>query len=93
MLGYIPKQPPSLQGKQLPELKDLGIKIKPDDIEGKMILVCFFDMNQRPFRYMLTELAKREGQLREKNVIILAVQFLSPVIKIAYCQYRLVRWE
>jgi len=71
---YVPKQPPSLVGKALPELKGLGIELSPADIQGKMVLVCFWDMQQRPSRYCIVELAKQAEQLKQKGVTIVAVQ-------------------
>jgi len=71
---YEPKRPPSLVGRPLPELKDVGIDLPPAGTNGKKMLVCFFDMEQRPSRHCITQLAKQAGQLREKGVIIVAVQ-------------------
>jgi len=70
---YVPKTPASLKGKPLPELKKLGIEL-PADAEGKMLLVCFWDMNQRPSRYFVAQLAGQATQLGEKGVVIVAVQ-------------------
>ena len=39
-----------------------------------MLLVCFFDLQQRPSRFCVTELAKRAGELKGKGVLVLAVQ-------------------
>jgi peroxiredoxin len=64
----------SLVGKALPELKDLGIKLSPADIEGKRILVCFFDMEQRPSRHCMIQLTKQAEQLKDKDVSVIAVQ-------------------
>ena len=70
----VPRQPPSLVGKALSDLKDVGIKLSPADIEGKRILVCFWDMQQRPSRYCMTQLAKQAESLKDKGVIVVAVQ-------------------
>ncbi|UCF17259.1 MAG: redoxin domain-containing protein, partial [Phycisphaerales bacterium] len=43
-------------------------------IDGKRILVCFWDMQQRPSRYCVTQLAKQAQQLKDKGVVIVAVQ-------------------
>jgi hypothetical protein len=64
----------SLIGKPLPELKDLGIKLSPVDIEGKRILVCFFDMEQRPSRRCITQLAKKAELLKSKSIAIVTIQ-------------------
>jgi uncharacterized GH25 family protein len=71
---YEPKPPLSLVGKPLPDLKALGISLVPDAIEGKRILVCFWDMNQRPSRHCITQLIKQTEQLKDKGVVIVAVQ-------------------
>jgi protocatechuate 3,4-dioxygenase beta subunit len=71
---YIPKQPPSLLGKVLPDLKQLKIDLPSEDSENKIILVCFWDMQQRPSRHCVTEVAKQAEQLKEKGVTIVAVQ-------------------
>jgi len=65
---------PSLVGKALPDLKELKLTLSPEDGEGKMLLVCFFDMEQRPSRYCITELDKQAEQLKQKGVTIVAVQ-------------------
>ena len=70
----VPKQPPSLVGKPLPELKDLKVELSPADANDKTILVCFWDMEQRPSRHMISELAKRAEELKEKGVTIVSVQ-------------------
>ncbi len=71
---FVPKQPPSLVGKSLPVFDGLGLQIDPDEIAGKSILVCFWDMEQRPSRHCVKELAKQAGQLKEKGVVVIAVQ-------------------
>lgn len=67
---YTPRRSTALKGKPLPELKGLGID---PPAEGKMLLVCFWDMGQRPSRYCVTQLAAQAAQLREKGVEIVAV--------------------
>ncbi len=71
---YLPKQPPSLVGRPLPELKDLKIDLSPTDADDKMIIVCFWDMQQRPSRHCIIQLAKQAEQLRHKGVTVVAVQ-------------------
>ena len=70
---YEPKRPPSLVGRSLPELKNLSIKLLPDTTD-KIVLVCFFDMEQRPSRNCLMQLSKRAQELQEKDVSVVAVQ-------------------
>lgn len=67
-------KPPSLVGRALPELKDLKIDLSPTDSDDRMILVCFFDMNQRPSRHYTGQLAKQAEQLEQKDVTVVAVQ-------------------
>jgi protocatechuate 3,4-dioxygenase beta subunit len=69
---YMPRRPTSLKGKPLPPLKDVGIDL-PAAAADKMLLVCFWDMGQRPSRYCLTQLAGRTAQLRDQGVEIVAV--------------------
>ncbi len=70
---YVPKKPRPLAGKPLPELKELGIEL-PAEAEGKMLLVCFWDMNQRPSRYCVRQLMNRAAQWEEKKVAVILVQ-------------------
>jgi protocatechuate 3,4-dioxygenase beta subunit len=67
-------KPPSLVGRAIPELKDLKIELSPADTDGKMILVCFFDMNQRPSRHCIGQLTKQAEQLKQKGATVVAVQ-------------------
>jgi len=74
---YEPKRPPSLVGRPLPELKDAGIDLPPADADGKIILVCLFDMEQRPSRHCVTQLAKQAEQLKSKGVTVVTIQALK----------------
>jgi peroxiredoxin len=69
-----PRIPPPLVGKALPDLKALGIDLPPADTDGTMILVCFFDKDQRPSRYCLQQLSKRAQELKAKRVVVVAIQ-------------------
>lgn len=71
---YEPKRPPSLMGRSLPELKQVGIDLPPADTDGKIMLVCFFDMEQRPSRHCINQLVKQAEHLKNKGVIAIAVQ-------------------
>jgi hypothetical protein len=63
-----------LVNKPLPEFN--GIKIDPaaKQIRNKMMLVCFFDMNQRPSRYFIRQLKIKTKELEEKGCSIIAIQ-------------------
>ncbi|MHC4328374.1 MAG: peroxiredoxin family protein, partial [Planctomycetota bacterium] len=65
---------PSLLGKTLPDLKGVSVVFSPDQHKGKMILVCFWDMNQRPSRNCIAQLAGRAEQLRQEGITIVAIQ-------------------
>lgn len=65
---YVPKTPPSLVGKVLPELTDCGLTVPAD---ANAILVFAWDMNQRPSRHFLKQLAAKADLLNENNVTVL----------------------
>jgi len=51
----------------------MGIEL-PDGASDKMILVCFWDVNQRPSRNCIRELAERAEELAEKDITVVCVQ-------------------
>ena len=65
---------PSLKDKPLPELKDLEVNLSSANIRDKMMLICFFDMEQRPSRNCIIQLTKKAEQLKQKGIICVAVQ-------------------
>jgi hypothetical protein len=65
---------PFLLGKPLPKLKDLKIDPLPANTAGKMTLVCFLDIEQRPSRNCLQQLNARAQELNAKGMVIAAVQ-------------------
>jgi hypothetical protein len=67
-------EPIPLTGKALPELKDLGIDLLPANANEKVILVCFFDMEQRPSRNCLRRLSEQAREHKAKDAVIVAVQ-------------------
>ncbi len=70
--AYPPRRGAALKGKPLPPLKDLGIEL-PAEAQGKMLLVCFWDMGQRPSRSCLTQLVAQAAPLGQKGVEVVAV--------------------
>ena len=70
----VPKSPTSLAGTSLPSLENTNIKINANQVKDKLILVCFFDINQRPSRNCITQIAKRLDELKQKGVIVVAIQ-------------------
>jgi hypothetical protein len=70
---YVPKKSGSLIGKTLLDFNDIDIKLPADTVKDKIIIVCFFDMNQRPSRNCMLQLRKKiQKSLRQK------VSSLSP---------------
>jgi len=67
------RRPPLLVGKPLPKVKDLKIDLLPANTVGKMILVCFLDIEQRPSRNCLRQLNARAQELKAKGIAIVAV--------------------
>ncbi len=67
-------QAPSLVGKPVPDLDGIKIDIPLEDAKIKNLLVCFWDMNQRPSRNCIMRLAKQAEQLKQKGVTVVAVQ-------------------
>ncbi len=64
----------SLVSRAVPDLQGLNLGITPEESAGKRLLVCFFDMNQRPSRNTVLQLAKQAGRLKEKEMVVLIVQ-------------------
>lgn len=70
---FVPKKPQPLAGKPLPDLKSVGVEL-PADTTDRMLLVCLWDMNQRPSRHCVSQLAQQAARLAEKGVTVVAVQ-------------------
>jgi len=69
------KQPGALlKGETIPGFDDIELDFVAEDNEGRMLLICFFDMNQRPSRNCIMQLAKKAEQLKHKGLTIIAVQ-------------------
>jgi protocatechuate 3,4-dioxygenase beta subunit len=64
----------SLTGKVLLDLDAFGIELKPEHVKDKAILVCFWDMQQRPSRYYIRELGRKAEELKANNVTVVAIQ-------------------
>jgi protocatechuate 3,4-dioxygenase beta subunit len=63
----------SLKGKPLPDLAtvELGGDAAP---AGKPVLLCLFDIEQRPSRRFVKQLAEQHDALREKGLTVLGLQ-------------------
>jgi hypothetical protein len=66
--------PGSLVGKPLPDFENIKIDFSPEQAQDKMLLICFWDMNQRPSRNCIIELGRRAEELKEKGITVIAVQ-------------------
>ena len=64
----------SLVGKPLPDPAQLGVDPADLDLDGKPVLVAFFDVRQRPSRHYLKQLAGRYDALRAQGLALIAVQ-------------------
>lgn len=64
----------SLIDKPLANVQDLKIKFSESEINDKGILVCFFDMQQRPSRRYVLELVGQADKLEQKGIAVFAVQ-------------------
>jgi hypothetical protein len=71
---FAPAKLPSRVGKPLPSLADLGIDPSAAVYRDKVLLLCFFDMSQRPSRHCLGTLAQQADTLGKKGVQVVAVQ-------------------
>jgi hypothetical protein len=65
--------PPELVGKVLPKFAGFNTSFTSEQAKDKRILVCFFDMYQRPSRHCMIELANQAQQLKQKGVAAVAV--------------------
>jgi len=68
-----PAQAAPLTGSPLPGFADFGIDLTPEQLQGKRVLVCFFDWEQRPSRNSVVQLARQAESLRKKGVALAAV--------------------
>ncbi|MBN1507118.1 MAG: redoxin domain-containing protein [Sedimentisphaerales bacterium] len=64
---------PPQQQRRISSLDGIDIDFNLDHAEGKMILVCFWDMQQRPSRNCVLQLAKQAEQLKEEDIAVIAV--------------------
>jgi len=63
------KEPESLLSRPLPDFENISTVFDPEKVKGKKIMVCFWDVNQRPSRHMMKELSKQGLRLREENSV------------------------
>jgi hypothetical protein len=63
----------NLTGKPLPDFNMIKTDFDLEQAVGKRILVCFWDMQQRPSRNCIVQLSKKVQELKEKEVVVIAV--------------------
>ena len=72
-----PLRPKVLMGKRLAQFKDFRIQLSSQSTKDKMLLVCFWDMEQRPSRNCILQLSKKADELKPKDVVIVAIHALK----------------
>ncbi len=65
---------PELTGKPLPAWEGVDIDLTGYATEGKALLVCLFDMQQRPSRNWALQLNEEVRELDEKGVMVVGIQ-------------------
>jgi hypothetical protein len=67
------KTPPSLVDKSLPSFANVLFNSVPERTDEIALLICLFDMNQRPSRNCIMQLSKRAQELKIKEVAVIAI--------------------
>ena len=63
----------SLQGKPLGKLDEFDITLSFEELKRKRILLCFWDMDERPSRWFIAQLAKRKEELIGKDIVTIGI--------------------
>lgn len=71
-MGGRPKRP-ALTGRPLPDLAVFGIDAAAVPA-GKPLLLCLFDIGQRPSRRMVRLISDRQGALKKKGLVVAGIQ-------------------
>ena len=61
------------QALQSKPFEGIDIELNAEQARGKMLLLCFWDIQQRPSRNLLIELAGHKEELENKGVVVLLV--------------------
>jgi len=61
------------QALQSKPFEGIDIELNAEQTRGKMLLLCFWDIQQRPSRNLLIELAGHKEELENKGVVVLLV--------------------
>jgi hypothetical protein len=65
---------PNLVGKPMPSFDGIKLAGEPQVLEGKALLLCFWDPSQRPSRHCLRQLAGEVQQLGEQGIALLVIR-------------------
>jgi len=65
-----PQAAVSLVGRPLPDLSALGLTPAPDPAAAKPLLICFIDMDSRPSRRILSDLAARKDDFQARGITV-----------------------
>jgi hypothetical protein len=71
----------SILGKDLPSLAGLSKDLADTRNDGSPLLVCLCDLEQRPSRQCLVDLAKQADKLAAKGIRVIVVQTSKPDLK------------
>ena len=73
-------EPPSMIGKTLPDLAQFNLNPNHAQAKNKMILICFWDMNQRPSRNAIQTMNKKASSLMDNGLYMVFIH-TGPVAK------------
>ena len=62
------------EATKIPSFAGIDTEFDIEQAGDKPLLVCFFDMEQRPSRNCIVQLSKRAQELKAKDIIVVAVQ-------------------
>ena len=65
--------PPDLVGKTLPGFAQIGVNFSTEQAKDRRVLICFWDVQQRPSRHYITKLAEKAEILGGKGITVLCV--------------------
>jgi len=69
-ITLIPLEP---KERKISSFEGIDIEFDMEQAKDEMLLLCFFDMNQRPSRNCILQLSKKVQELKEKGVEVIAV--------------------
>ena len=71
--AQVEKLATSLLSQRLPGFQEIDIEFTAEQAKGKRILVCLWDMEQRPSRNCVVQMARRAAELKRKDVAIIGI--------------------